>query len=67
VPREWERLLATPFIVDPRYGTRCTTVLAIDRGGHATFHERTFAPDGAASGDVIHTFKVQRAGSTVVL
>ncbi len=67
VPHAWERLLATPFIVDPGYGTRCTTVLAIDRGGHATFHERTFAPDGAATGDVIHTFNVQRTGSPATL
>jgi uncharacterized protein with NRDE domain len=67
VPPEWERLLAPPFIVDPRYGTRCTTVLAIDRGGHATFHERTFTPDGSATGDVIHNFNVQRAGSAALL
>lgn len=66
VPHEWERLLATPFIIDARYGTRCTTVLAIDHGGRATFHERTFAPDGAATGDVIHTFAVLRAGSAAV-
>lgn len=66
VPREWERLLATPFIVDPRYGTRCTTVLAIDHGGQACFHERTFAPDGTASGDALHTFTVHRDGSAAV-
>ncbi|MEO6564942.1 MAG: NRDE family protein [Casimicrobiaceae bacterium] len=66
VPLEWERLLATPFIVDPRYGTRCTTVLAIDHGGHAVFHERTFAPAGIATGEVVHSFDVQRAGSAAV-
>ena len=66
VPHEWERLLATPFIVDPRYGTRCTTVLAIDRSGQATFHERTFAADGTTTGDAVYTFTVQRAGSAAV-
>lgn len=66
VPRDWERLLATPFITDPRYGTRCTTVLAIDRAGHATFHERTFAADGTSTGDVIHAFTTQRDRSAAV-
>lgn len=66
VTREWERLLATPFIVDPRYGTRCTTVFAIDHGGHATFHERTFAPDGTSTGDAVFTFATGRRGSTAV-
>jgi len=66
VSHDWEQLLATPFIVDPRYGTRCTTVLAIDRSGHAVLHERTFAPDGTTTGDAIHTFTVQRAGSAAV-
>ena len=56
VAREWERLLATPFIVDARYGTRCATVLTIDRNGEARLQERTFAPDGTASGDAIHQF-----------
>lgn len=66
VPRDWERLLATPFIVDPRYGTRCTTVLAIDHGGRGLFHERSFAPDGTTTGDAIHAFTVQPAGSAAV-
>ena len=45
---EWERLLSSPFIVSERYGTRCSTVLTIDREGSARFHERSFAPDGTA-------------------
>ena len=56
VPLAWERLLSSPFIVSDRYGTRCSTVLAIDRGGHARFVERTFAPDGAPSHEVAVEF-----------
>lgn len=66
VSHEWERLLATPFIVDPRYGTRCTTVLAIDRGGRAIFHERTFAPGGEPAGESIHAFTVQPGQSAAI-
>ena len=35
VPLAWERLLSAPFIVSADYGTRCSTVLAIDRNGNA--------------------------------
>ena len=58
VPLAWERLLSSPFIVSDRYGTRCSTVLAVDRGGHARFVERSFAPDGAPSHEVAVEFDV---------
>lgn len=61
VPRDWERTLSSPFIVGERYGTRCSTVLAIDRAGQARFVERSFAPDGTTSGDVTETFTIGRA------
>jgi uncharacterized protein with NRDE domain len=44
---EWERLLAPRFIVSPDYGTRCSSVLLVERSGHAVFVERTFAADGS--------------------
>ena len=56
VTLEWERLLSSPFIVSERYGTRCSTVLTIDREGSARFHERSFAPDGTAIGEVVEEF-----------
>jgi uncharacterized protein with NRDE domain len=37
-----ERLLASPFIVSPGYGTRGSTVLLVSRGGRATFLERRY-------------------------
>jgi uncharacterized protein with NRDE domain len=58
VPREWERLLSSPFIVSERYGTRCSTVFTVDRTGRARFHERTFDARGDAVSDVVETFDV---------
>ena len=60
VTLERERMLASPFIVGDDYGTRCSTVLLIGRGGAARFEERSFGPDGAASGTRVESF---RAGS----
>ena len=42
VPLEWERMLSAPFIVSPTYGTRCSTVVTIDRDGNVRFVERGF-------------------------
>lgn len=43
---EWERLLSTAFIQTPEYGTRCSTVMLVDRTGQTRFEERSFAADG---------------------
>ena len=40
------RLLSAPFIVGEHYGTRCSTVLTIDRHGHVVAHEQHYAPLG---------------------
>jgi uncharacterized protein with NRDE domain len=45
VSLEWERVLSPAFIVSPGYGTRCSTVLLIDRRGHVRFWERSFSPE----------------------
>jgi len=39
---EWERVLSPLFIESPSYGTRCSTVVLIDRDGMVTFVERVF-------------------------
>jgi len=44
---ERERLLSTAFIQSTDYGTRCSTVLLVDRAGQARFEERSFASDGS--------------------
>jgi uncharacterized protein with NRDE domain len=41
---ELERALSTLFIATPEYGTRASTALLIDRGGHALLVERTHRP-----------------------
>ncbi|MBC7203897.1 MAG: NRDE family protein [Pusillimonas sp.] len=43
---ERERLLSSPFIISPNYGTRCSSVIAIHRNGRAIFSEVTYDPQG---------------------
>ncbi len=54
----WERLLSAPFIVSADYGTRCSTVLAIDRDGSAVLVERSFDARGIAVGEAQFEFDV---------
>lgn len=55
VPREAPE---TPvFIRDAIYGTRCSTVVAINRDGSGTIAERRFASDGQATGDTTISFR----------
>jgi uncharacterized protein with NRDE domain len=56
VTLEWERMLSAPFIVSERYGTRCSTVLAVSRDGEACFVERSFDPEGRLAGEVDERF-----------
>ena len=46
-----EKLLSSPFIVSPTYGTRSSTVLALCDDGSGQLTEKRFAPDGSASGE----------------
>lgn len=48
---EWERLLSATFILGEEYGTRASTLLAIDKDGSITFQERSFGPAGASQGE----------------
>lgn len=43
---EFERLLSSPFIVSPDYGTRCSTVIAMASSGETLFCEQSYGPDG---------------------
>jgi uncharacterized protein with NRDE domain len=42
VSLEWERILASPFIVSRVYGTRSSTVILVHRDGKVTFVEKVF-------------------------
>jgi uncharacterized protein with NRDE domain len=62
LPLELERLLSSPFIASPRYGTRCSTVLRLSAQGAMDFTERRYAPDGSASGASAFAFDLEDAG-----
>ena len=47
---DWEQVLSAPFVLNPEYGTRCTTVLLIGHDGRTWLGERRFAPQGHAVG-----------------
>lgn len=48
---ELERLLSPAFIRGPSYGTRASTIVAIDQQGHGWISERRFGPDGVFEGE----------------
>ncbi len=45
-----ERRLSPPFVRDPTYGTRCSTVVLVQHGG-IRFVERRFGPDAEVLGE----------------
>ncbi|AZR21694.1 NRDE family protein [Xanthomonas vasicola] len=45
-----ERLLSAAFITGPSYGTRASTIVAVDHRGHGFIHERRFGPNGIFQG-----------------
>ena len=49
---EWARKLSAPFVLDPAYGTRCSTVLTISTDGALRIAERRFDARGARVGTV---------------
>ncbi|MCC2595649.1 NRDE family protein [Pusillimonas sp. MFBS29] len=46
---ERERLLSSPFIVSPEYGTRCSTVIALHASGRGLLSEISYDASGAAT------------------
>jgi uncharacterized protein with NRDE domain len=55
----WERLLSSAFIRAPEYGTRCSTLVRIDRSRHAWFDEWTWDAAGAQIGAVHVKFELE--------
>lgn len=51
LPPDREKLLSSPFIISPDYGTRSSSVLVLREGGAGQLDERRFAPDGTVSGE----------------
>jgi uncharacterized protein with NRDE domain len=51
IPPEWERVLSAPFVLNPDYGTRCSTVLLLEPSGAGYLAERRFDPRGNQTGE----------------
>jgi uncharacterized protein with NRDE domain len=60
-----EHLLSSPFIVSEAYGTRCSTLIALDRDATAHFVERSFDATGAATGEVAFRFKAGQSARSI--
>ncbi len=48
---EWERVLSSPFVLHPQYGTRCSTVVLLEPDGTLLVRERRFDAAGEVSGE----------------
>ena len=57
VSLEWERLLSSAFIRAPGYGTRCSSILLMDRHGRVRFGEWSWDESGHAAGKVEYCFE----------
>lgn len=50
---ELERRLSPAFIRGEAYGTRASTIIAIDHAGRGFIHERRFGPNGVFAGETV--------------
>lgn len=48
---ELERRLSPAFVEGDAYGTRCSSVVLVERDGGLGFHERRYGPGGLAAGE----------------
>jgi uncharacterized protein with NRDE domain len=55
---ENERFSSPMFIADKEYGTRCSTVILVDREGTVFFSERGFSAEGEQTGTAEYTFNI---------
>lgn len=61
IGQEKEQLLSPIFISSANYGTRCSTVIAIDDNNIVSFTERTFKPGGTVAGQYHFNFEIKPA------
>ena len=57
--KEREKALSSIFIKTPKYGTRCSTVLLIDKNDNVEFIETTYHPEGDNFSGVKFEFKIK--------
>jgi uncharacterized protein with NRDE domain len=55
-----ERKLAPPFVRDPIYGTRCSTVVFLRSDGSARFEERSYDEHGEHVGTIDRELDLSR-------
>jgi uncharacterized protein with NRDE domain len=55
---EEERFYSPMFIAGKKYGTRCSTVILIDKEGNVFFSEREFSSEGEQTETVEYEFRV---------
>jgi uncharacterized protein with NRDE domain len=55
-----ERYRSSHFVAGPTYGTRCSTVVLLDRDGTLTFVERSFDSAARVTGEVRESFALER-------
>ncbi len=48
---EWEQLLSSPFVRNPDYGTRCSTLVLLEASGRVALTERRFDRSGSVIGE----------------
>ena len=60
VSLEWERLLSSAFVRAADYGTRCSTIIRVDRRGSSCFDEWSWDSAGTQSGRVTLQFERER-------
>jgi len=49
---------ALPFIAGAEYGTRCATVITVNRNGECHFAERRYGPEGTHDGESVFEFSL---------
>ena len=59
VPYEWEKQLSSIFIQGKDYGTRCSTVLLVDKNGRLNWTEKTFSSEGETLGKNEFEFDIE--------
>lgn len=55
VPRDWEKMLSAIKIISPFYGTRCSTVITVDKHGEITVTELSYSTEGDMGAQVTFT------------
>lgn len=60
IPLERERLLSSPFIISDNYGTRCSSIIAVNQNGEATFSELSFDAQGCETARRDWTFSMHQ-------